>query len=94
MVKNVNDLKTAEVRKIVLDKMAERIESAPQQDLFKAEKLEAIKEYDEMVEEMIEKIISIPRVLLQQKHDVKGGFRNFDLDVTGLNYQPVSGNTD
>ena len=91
VVKNVNDLKTAEVRKIVLDKMAERIESAPQQDLFKAEKLEAIKkEYDEMVEEMIEKIISIPRVLLQQKHDVKGGFRNFDLDVTGLNYQPVS----
>lgn len=91
VVKNVNDLKTAEVRKIALEKMAERIDSAPQQDLFKAEKLEAIKkEYDEMVEEMIEKIISIPRVLLQQKHDVKGGFRNFDLDVTGLNYQPVS----
>ena len=91
VVKNVNDLKSAQVRKIALEKMAERIESAPQQDLFKAEKLEAIKkEYDEMVEEIIDKIISIPRVFLQQKHDVKGGFRDFDLDVTGLNYQPVS----
>jgi type III restriction enzyme len=91
VVKNVNDLKTAEVRKIAMEKMVERIESAPQQDLFKAERIEAIKrEYDQMVEEMIDKIISIPRVLLQQKHDVKGGFRDFDLDVTGLNYQPVS----
>jgi len=91
VVKNVNDLKSAQVRKIALEKMAERIESAPQQDLFKAEKLEAIKkEYDEMVEEIIDKIISIPRVFLNQKHDVKGGFRDFDLDVTGLNYQPVS----
>ncbi|MFH0772379.1 MAG: DEAD/DEAH box helicase family protein [Candidatus Omnitrophota bacterium] len=91
VVKNVNDLKTSEVRKIALEKMAERIDSAPQQDLFKAEKLEAIKkEYDEMVEEMIDRIISIPRVVLQQKHDIEGGFHNFDLDVNGLNYQPVS----
>lgn len=91
VVKNVNDLKTSEVRKIALEKMVKRIDSAPQQDLFKAEKLEAIKkEYDEMVEEIIEKIVPIPRVLLQQKHDVKGGFQSFDLDVTGLNYQPVS----
>lgn len=91
VVKNVDDLKSVEVYKIALAKMTERIDSSPQQDLFKAEKLEAIKkEYEEMVEEMIDKIISIPRVFLQQKHDVKGGFSNFDLDITGLNYQPVS----
>lgn len=91
VVKNVNDLKSTEVRKIAFEKMAERIDNAPQQDLFKAEKLEAIKkEYDEMVEEMIDKIIPIPRVVLQQKYDVNGGFRDFALDVAGLNYQPVS----
>jgi len=90
-VRNINDLKSPEVRKIALEKMTARIDSAPQQDLFKADKLEAIKkEYDEMVEEMIDKIISIPRVVLLQKNEVKGGFRNFELDTAGLNYQPVS----
>lgn len=91
VVKNINDLKSDEVRKIALEKMTQRIESEPQQDLFRGERIEALKkEYAAAVEEIIDKIIPIPRVLLQQKNDVKGGFRGFDLDTAGLNYQPVS----
>lgn len=91
VVKNINDLKNDDVRKIALEQMAERIESALQQDLFKGERLEAIKrEYEAVVEELINKVIAIPRVLLQQRTDAKGGFRDFELDTAGLNYQPVS----
>ncbi|MFA5146797.1 MAG: DEAD/DEAH box helicase family protein [Candidatus Omnitrophota bacterium] len=90
-VKNLNDLKSDEGRKIALARMAERIESAPQQDLFKGEMLEAIKkEYEAVIEELIDKTIPIPRVLIQQKNTVECGFHDFDLDVGGLNYQPVS----
>lgn len=90
-VKNLNDLKSDEGRKLALAKMAKRIESAPQQDLFKGEMLEAIKkEYEAVIEELIDKTIPIPRVLIQQKTTVECGFHDFDLDVSGLNYQPVS----
>lgn len=91
VAKNIDDLKSDKVRKLAFEKMAERIESEPQQDLFKAERLEEIKKvYDTVVEELIDKIIFIPRVIIQQKNEVKGGFRDFDLDTAGLNYQPVS----
>ena len=90
-VKNINDLKSDEIRKLAFEKMMTSIESNPQQSLFKTAIVEAAKqEYESVVSELIEKIISIPRVLIQQKHDVKSGFKDFDLDVAGLNYQPVS----
>lgn len=90
-VKNLNDLKSEDIRKLAFEKMSERLEGVPQQDLFKAERLEAIKkEYEKVVEELIDKIIPIPRVLIQQKKEVKSGFHDFDLDASGLNYQPVS----
>ena len=90
-VKNLNDLKSADVKKLAFEKMAERLGSASQKDLFMGERLEAIKkEYDAIIEELIEKIIPIPRSVIHQKEAAEGGFRYFDLDVDGLNYQPVS----
>ncbi|MBU0569402.1 DEAD/DEAH box helicase family protein [Patescibacteria group bacterium] len=90
-VKNIDDLKTEEVKKIVFEKMIERIESAPQQNLFQSEIIEAAKrEYEEVIEEVIEKTISIPRILIQQSNEVITGYHDFVLDVSNLNYQPVS----
>ncbi|MBU1038978.1 DEAD/DEAH box helicase family protein [Patescibacteria group bacterium] len=90
-IKNINDLKSDEIRKLAFEKMITSIESNPQQNLFKTAIVEAAKqEYESIVSELIEKTIPIPRVLIQQKHDVKSGFKDFDLDVAGLNYQPVS----
>lgn len=90
-VKNINDLKSSDIKKLVLEKMVTSIENSPQQNLFKKDIVEAAKrEYEAVVSEMIEKTIPIPRVLIQQKNDVVSGFRDFDLDVAGLNYQTVS----
>lgn len=90
-VKNINDLNSEEIRKLAFEKIVTSIESNPQQNLFKSAIVEAAKqEYESVVSELIDKTIPIPRVLIQQKHDVKSGFKDFDLDVAGLNYQPVS----
>ncbi len=90
-VKSINDLKTEEVKKVVFEKMIERIESAPQKTLFQSEILEAAKkEYEEVVQEVIEKTIPIPRILIQQSNEIVTGFHEFDLDTNNLNYQPVS----
>lgn len=90
-VKNINDLNSDEIRKLAFEKIVTSIESNPQQNLFKLAIVEAAKqEYESVVSELIDKTIPIPRVLIQQKHDVKSGFKDFDLDVAGLNYQPVS----
>lgn len=89
-VKNINDLNSDEIRKLAFEKIVTSIESNPQQNLFKSAIVEAAKqEYESVVSELIDKTIPIPRVLIQQKHDVKSGFKDFDLDAAGLNYQPV-----
>jgi len=46
--------------------------------------------YDEVVEEFTLHTIEIPRITLMQAGDVKSGFRDFDLDTSNLNYQPIS----
>ena len=90
-VKSVNDLKTEEVKKVVFEKMIERIENAPQQILFQSEIIEAAKkEYEEVIQEVIEKTIPIPRILIQQNNEIITGYHDFQLDVSNLNYQPVS----
>ncbi|MBU0767371.1 DEAD/DEAH box helicase family protein [Patescibacteria group bacterium] len=90
-VTNINDLNSSEVKKVVFEKLIERVESAPQQNLFKHEIIEAAKkEYEEVVQEVIQKVIPIPRILIQQSNEVTAGFHDFDLDVSNLNYQPVS----
>jgi len=90
-MKNIGDLNTPAVQKLVFEKMAKRIESAPQQNLFKQQILEAAKqEYQNVAEEVIEKTIPIPRILIEQGGAVESGFHDFDLDTKSLNYQPVS----
>ena len=90
-IKNIEDLKSNEVQKLAIEKMVEHIESTPQQSLFKDQIVEAAKkEYETVVEELISKTIPIPRILVQQSNEVSSGFNDFNLDVSGLNYQPVS----
>lgn len=90
-IKNIDDLKNSEVQKLAIKKIVEHIESTPQQYLFKDDIVVAAqKEYESIVEELISKTIPIPRILVQQSNEVKSGFHDFELDVSSLNYQPVS----
>lgn len=90
-VKNIDELNSDEIRRLISEKMIKRIEENPQQNLFKAQLVEAAKkEYSAVVEELISKMISIPRVRIEQKGEAKCGFKSFNLDTDGLNYQPVS----
>ncbi len=69
----------------------ERYESTPQQSLFIKDVLEKVEEsYSAIIEEFTDNTIEIPRIVIQQSDVVKSGFRDFDLDTTTLNYQPVS----
>lgn len=90
-IKNIDDLKNSDVQKLAIAKMVEKIENTPQQSIFKTQIVEAAKEeYKAIIEEMVSKIIPIPRILVQQSNEVKSGFKDFSLDVSDLNYQPVS----
>lgn len=90
-IKNIDDLKSSDVQKLAIKKMVESIEGTPQQSLFKDQIVAAAeKEYESVVEELISKTIPIPRILVQQSNEVRSGFHDFELDVSGLNYQPVS----
>lgn len=90
-IKNIDDLKSSDVQKLAIKKMVEHIESSPQQSLFKNQLVEAAKkQYEAVVEELVSKTIPIPRILVQQSNEVRSGFHDFELDVSGLNYQPVS----
>ncbi|UJS16792.1 MAG: hypothetical protein L3J17_12870 [Candidatus Jettenia sp.] len=46
--------------------------------------------YETVVHEFVRNIIEIPRITIQQSNEIKSGFRDFDLDIKSLNYQPVS----
>ncbi|MHA1169154.1 MAG: DEAD/DEAH box helicase family protein, partial [Candidatus Hodarchaeales archaeon] len=88
---NLNNLRSDEVKKVIIEKSIERIEANPQQSIFKQEMIKALEdEYNEVIEEIIEKTIPIPRILIQQSNEVITGYNDFDLDTTNLNYQPVS----
>ncbi|MBI2326340.1 DEAD/DEAH box helicase family protein [Candidatus Collierbacteria bacterium] len=90
-IKNIDELKSSEAQKLAIQKMVEHIENTPQQNLFKDQLVAAAeKEYEEVVEELISKTIPIPRILVQQSSEVRSGFHDFELDASGLNYQPVS----
>jgi len=90
-IRNVEDLKSDEIQKLAIGKMLEKIESTPQQNLFKEEIITAAKkEYENVVQDLLDKTIPIPRILVQQKDEVVSGFKDFNLDLSALNYQPVS----
>lgn len=90
-VNNIDELNDDEIRKLITSNVIRRIEENPQQNLFKPQLIEAAKnEYEAVIEEIISKIIPIPRVTLLQRGEAKSGFNDFDLDVSSLNYLPVS----
>jgi type III restriction enzyme len=92
--KNVSELTKKEVIEVAYKKIEERITSDPQSNMFAAEIIaEVKKQYEAAVSEFTTHIIEIPRITIQQSGEVKSGFKQFDLDVKNLNYQPVSGDS-
>ncbi len=65
--------------------------SSPQKNLFAPEMIKEVEAaYETVVHEFVRNIIEIPRITIQQSNEIKSGFRDFDLDIKSLNYQPVS----
>jgi len=90
-VKSVRDLSADAIKQKALDRLKQSIQSQPQQVLFADEMIkEAEAHYAELVEELVTNIIEIPRIIIQQSEEVRSGFQDFDLDVSALNFQPVS----
>lgn len=88
---NAADLLTQDMKKRVIEKVRERIQSDPQQNLFAAEIIqEAEARYDDDAKEFVARIIEIPKIMIVQKDEVRSGFREFELDVSAMNFQPVS----
>lgn len=89
-IKGVNDLKTPEVRNMVMDSVKAHWEARP--DLFQEERIEAAKKvYDSFVQNYVESIIEIPRLVVQAAAEIRWGFHDFDLDTRSLaNLQPMS----
>jgi type III restriction enzyme len=91
-VKKAADLTKSEIQQIVVEKFIERLDQDPQQGgLFKAEMIKEVQAaYEVAVQEFVENIIEIPRIMIQQSTEIETGFNDFDLDVQNFNYQPVS----
>ncbi|KMP12224.1 type III restriction enzyme, res subunit [Candidatus Nitromaritima sp. SCGC AAA799-A02] len=89
-VPTVNYLQNEEIQAQVLKEVA--IEYSPAQM-----ELEGITEEPDMAaiiakttEQVIQKTIDIPRIIVVPKGEVKSGFKPFKLDLTAINYQPPS----
>lgn len=90
-VKNISDLGNSHIKKLILENVVQRMESAPQQNLFKEAIIDEMKkEYENVIGEVLDKFIPIPRILIQQSTTTITGFNDFDLDVKNLDFQPVS----
>jgi type III restriction enzyme len=91
-VKKASDLTKSEIKQIVVAKFTERLEHEPYMGgLFKAEMIKEVETaYEATVQEFVQNIIEIPRIMIQQSTDVETGFTDFQLDTQHLNYQPVS----
>jgi type III restriction enzyme len=90
-VKSIQDLTGQEAKNILICKYKERLSSQPQAELFMEERIaEAKAVYGRVAQKFIQHIIEIPRMVVQQADETRSGFHNFDLDVSNLNYQPVS----
>jgi type III restriction enzyme len=91
-VKKASDLTKSEIKQIVVAKFTERLEQEPHMGgLFKAEMIKEVETaYEATVQEFVQNIIEIPRIMIQQSTDVETGFTDFQLDTQHLNYQPVS----
>ncbi len=90
-VTSINQLNNSEIKDIALQKIKEKIQSAPQLDLFAQDMIKQIEDvYETIVNSFVKNVIEIPRVIIQQSDKVRSGFKDFNLDVGRLNFQPVS----
>mgnify|MGYP005854812127 FL=1 len=90
-VKNVNELKNEEVKKIAVDNFKKRLYSDPQHFMFIEDRVKEFAEhYEAVVDNFTQNLIEIPRITIQPTEEIRTGFRGFDLDTNFLNYQPVS----
>lgn len=88
---NVNELTKSEIKQIAVERIKQKIYSTPQKNLFAAEMVKEVEAaYEAVVNDFVQNIIEIPRITIQQSNEVRSGFKDFDLDIRNLNYQPVS----
>jgi len=86
-VKSVQDLTRPEIKNLAVERIKERFEG----DLFADDRVrEAESHYDEVAQEFTKQTVEVPRIIIQQSDDVRSGFRDFTLDVVGLDPKPVS----
>ncbi len=87
-VRRVEDLSKEEVKRKVIRQVEKNL-SEGQGNLFAAQIVEEAKViYDTMVTEYKKNIIEIPRMDLAQG-ETRAEFKNFDLDITGFNFQAL-----
>ena len=87
-IKNIEELKSEDVKKTVLANVAREIN---EKTLFAEEIMEAVvKRYEELADEFIAAVIAIPQISIIQSGEAKSHFESFDLDVKNLNLQPLS----
>lgn len=90
-IKNINDLETEEIKKVVFEQLKTDIQNRPQGNLFAGDLIkEAEQQYQGVVRDVIEKVIPIPRITIQQVGEVRSGFHHFELNTSNLDFQPVS----
>lgn len=90
-VKNLTELTRGEIKQIAVEKVRQKIYATPQQNLFADQLVKEVERaYEAVVQEFTTQVIEIPRITIQQSLEVKSGFRDFDLDVKNLSYQPVT----
>lgn len=87
VARSVQDLKKPEVKAEAMRK----VRAAYANDLFAEDRVkEAEVRYEAIVKEFIRQTIEIPKIMVEQKGEVKSGFRDFDLNAAPINFQPVS----
>lgn len=90
-VARIGDLKKEEIKQHAIAKIRENKEFQEQLPAFQEEVIKQVEEaYDELVEEFITQTIEIPRITIQPSEEVIAYFKDFDLDASKLNHQPVA----
>ena len=80
-----------EIKEQIIKRTEESLLVNGQQNLFKDQIIAEIKEYfDETINELKENIIEIPRIMIMPKGEIIFEIEDFNLEVSGLNFQPVS----
>ena len=80
-----------EIKDQIIKKTEESLQANGQQNLFKDQMISEIEDYfDQTINELKANIIEIPRIMIMPKGEIVFEIEEFELDVSGLNYQPVS----